>query len=61
MVNIKTSVKGDVLTITVNLKERHGQSASGKSETIASTSGNQLIEGTDGVKFGLNVYVPVKK
>lgn len=46
--------------IRVNLKESHGQSASGKSEIIGSTGGNVDI-GKDGIKFGLNVYKPTKK
>jgi DNA-directed RNA polymerase alpha subunit len=57
MINIATGVKDDVLTITVNLKERHGNSKSGKTVTIASTQGNQkLAPPHDGVSFGLNVY-----
>jgi hypothetical protein len=49
-------VKGKVLTITVDLSQQHGISASGKSEVIASTGGNIEVPGTDGVKIGLNVY-----
>ena len=33
-----------------------GTSASGKSKTIAMTSGNVQVEGTKGVIVGLNVY-----
>ncbi len=57
MINVVTSVKGDILTITVNLKERHGPSASGKTVSIASTQGNiKLAAPHDGVSIGLNVY-----
>jgi len=56
MINIKTDVKKNILTITVDLNKKHGKSGSGKSTIIASTQGNQLVEGTKGVKFGLNVY-----
>jgi hypothetical protein len=49
-----------ILTIKIDLKQRHGISASGKSEIVASTGGNVEIPGT-GVKVGINAYVPVKK
>jgi hypothetical protein len=61
MLNIKTSVKGKILTITVDLSKEHGTSGSGKSTIIASTQGNQLIEGTKDIKFGLNIYKKVGK
>lgn len=57
MTNIKTSVKGNTLTITVDLSERHGPSASGKTIMIASTQGNQKLDAPHAaVSFGLNVY-----
>jgi hypothetical protein len=55
--NVKTSVKGKKLSIEVDLSKRFGQSKSGKSEIIATTAGN--IDIGDGVKLGLNCYVPV--
>lgn len=59
MTNVKTAVKGNILTITVDLSERHGPSASGK--TIASTQGNQKLAGEHGhISFGLNVYTKEK-
>lgn len=60
MRNCNMTVKGDVLTITVNLKESFGPSASGKSIAIASTDGNQAVPGFEaaGFKIGLNVYKP---
>lgn len=60
MQNITTNVKGNKLTITVDLSKEFGKSASGKSISIASTKGNKTVEGTDDVKLGLNVYKPVK-
>jgi len=60
MVNVKTAVKGDVLTITVDLRQSQGASKSGKSEVIASTQGNVTVDGADGVKMGLNVYRTAK-
>lgn len=59
MQNVNFKVDKDILTITVNLKESHGASGSGKSEIIGTTGGNCDI-GKDGIKFGLNVYKPLK-
>ncbi len=56
MKNIQTTVKGDILTITVDLAKTFGRSASGKSTIIASTEGNQPVDGQDGVAYGVNVY-----
>ncbi len=57
MKNVKLTVKGDILTIEVNLKETFGKSASQKNVIIATTGGNVSVEGTD-AKLGLNVYRP---
>lgn len=54
--NIDFKVDKNKLTITIDLKKEFGKSKSGKSITIASTEGNVTVEGTDGVKVGLNVY-----
>ena len=56
MKNIEMQIDGDILTITVDLSQRHGKSASGKNEIIASTEGNQSIPEHDAVRIGLNVY-----
>lgn len=56
MKNIEMAVKGDILTIKVDLSKRFGKSGSGKSIIVASSEGNQLIESTD-YKIGLNVYI----
>lgn len=55
MENVVFQVKGDVLTITVNMKRRGALSPSGKTIRIASTMGNQVVPGTP-VVVGLNVY-----
>lgn len=55
MSNVKVSVKGDVATITIDLKANLGPSASGKTVMVATTRGNVTIEGTD-VVLGLNAY-----
>lgn len=59
MTNVKAEIKGNILTLTVDLSERHGPSASGKTTTIASTQGNQampLPNGKGMFSYGLNVY-----
>ena len=55
MRNVKWEVKDDKLIIEIDLTMELGPSKSGKTITIASTRGNQKIEGTDAV-IGLNVY-----
>lgn len=55
--NVAMEVKGDLLTITVDLKKDFGPSASGKTIVIASTKGNVPIMGTSmGAVIGLNIY-----
>ena len=55
--NVKMTVKGKKLIIEIDLGKRFGQSNSKKSETIATTAGN--VDIGDGVKLGVNCYVPV--
>ena len=55
MQNVKLEVKDNKLIIEIDLTKEFGLSKSGKTITIASTRGNQKIEGTDAV-IGLNVY-----
>jgi hypothetical protein len=56
MTNIKANVTGNILTVVVDLSERHGRSASGKTEMIATTAGNQSVPGFPDIKMGINVY-----
>lgn len=56
MKNVKTSVKDGVLTLVIDLNQSHGESSSGKSLTVATSSGNQPVEGYPNIKLGLNVY-----
>lgn len=58
MDNVKMEVKGDVLNIAINLKAQGKPSSSGKSQVIATTSGNAAVPGAEGVKIGLNCYRP---
>ena len=55
MENVKYEVKDGKLIIEIDLTKEFGPSKSSKTITIASTRGNQKIEGTD-VVIGLNVY-----
>lgn len=55
MENVKWEIKDSKLIIEIDLTKEFGLSKSGKTVTIASTRGNQKIEGTDAV-IGLNVY-----
>lgn len=52
--NVKTAISGNILTITVDLSERHGPSASGKTVIVATSGGN--IPVGNGIFLGLNVY-----
>ncbi len=56
MKNVEMKVEGDILTIKVDMSKEFGLSSSGKSVIIASTEGNQSVEGKEEVKIGLNVY-----
>jgi hypothetical protein len=59
MENMTLKIVKNVLTITVDLSQRNGVSASGKSISVASTKGNKDV-GQDNIKIGLNIYVPNK-
>jgi len=56
MRNVAMTVNGNVLTIMVDLTKDHGVSKSGKTRIIASTDGNQTVEGGAGAVIGLNIY-----
>lgn len=60
--NLKIEHKGDVITITINVKKAPlTQSASGKTLTVASTQGNKEV-GDTGIFIGVNAYkYPDKK
>ena len=55
MQNVKWEIKDHKLIIEIDLTKDFGPSKSGKTITIASTRGNQKVEGTDAI-IGLNVY-----
>lgn len=56
MNNVKMTVKGNTLTIEVDLSKEIGPSKSGKTTLIASTGGNVSVPGKDDIKVGLNIY-----
>ena len=56
MKNIEMEVKGNQLTITIDLTKRLGKSASGKTDIIATTAGNIALEHDPGIKIGINCY-----
>jgi hypothetical protein len=67
--NLKISVKGDNVTITMSLKAfkeetftQDDLSSTGKSYVLASTHGTKSLEGDklEGLSLGLNLFVPRK-
>jgi len=54
--NVRVETDGDMLTIKVDLSQRQGRSASGKTMVIASTQGNVNLGHASGAVLGLNVY-----
>jgi hypothetical protein len=60
MKNVKVTVQGNLLTITVDLTQNQGPSSSGKTDIIATTEGNVSVPGREDVKLGLNIYTSRK-
>ena len=58
--NIETRVENNKLIITVDLTQEHGTTSSGKSTKVASSDGNMAVPGREEIKFGLNVYKPLR-
>lgn len=56
MKNVKQTVKGSKLIIEVDLSKSFGETKSGKSDLIATTSGNSKVDGKPDITFGLNVF-----
>lgn len=54
MRNVKTSEKGSVLTLVIDLSKDLGPSKSGKTQIIATTGG--AVRLASGAAFNLNVY-----
>ncbi|MDE3023514.1 MAG: hypothetical protein KGI54_16970 [Pseudomonadota bacterium] len=60
MQNIEMKKDGNILTIKIDLSERHGKSSSGKSVVVATTGGNASVPGAEDIKIGINCYTPAK-
>ncbi len=61
MENVKMDLKGNVLTITIDLSKRFGKSnkGAGPNEIVASTKGNVSVgDPNAGIKLGINAYAP---
>lgn len=56
MENVTMTVKGNILTITIDVSKEFGVSSSGKSTTVASTKGNVSVPSHPDIKIGVNVY-----
>ncbi len=56
LTNLEAKIVDDKLIITVDLKQRHGTSKSGKNAIIASTQGNVTLPGREEVVMGINIY-----
>lgn len=58
MDNVEYTIKGNTLTITIDISKEGVKSSSGKSVVIASTKGNKQIDAKKGLVLGLNLYKP---
>ena len=56
MTNCKMTLKGNILTIEVDLSKKGTLSTTGKSLVIGSTNGNVEVPGKEEIKVGVNVY-----
>ncbi len=57
MKNVEYEIKGNIMTIKIDITKSFGPSKSGKSEMIASTEGNKRIKVNEhDVWLGLNCY-----
>jgi hypothetical protein len=57
MKNVEYEIKGNIMTIKVDVSKSFGPSKSGKSEIIATTEGNKKIKvNEEDVWIGLNIY-----
>lgn len=63
MKNLTITKEGNDLVLRVAADQRHGNSKSGKSETVGSSDGIvELTEyGFPGISLGLNVFAPKAK
>lgn len=62
MINVEQTIENGILTLKMDLTQRHGPSKSGKTTIVASSEGNQSVDYEDlaedeEIKLGLNLYV----
>jgi hypothetical protein len=55
MQNVKMTVKGDILTIEVNLTKDLGPSSTGKTRIVASTEGPVTVSGSE-IKVNMTAF-----
>ena len=53
--NISVAVKGNTLTLTIDLTKDFGKSKTGKTNTVASSGGFKPVPEHDTISFSLNV------
>ena len=54
--NVKMEIKGNIMTISIDLSEEHGMSSSGKTKVVATTSGSRAISTPAGnMLVGINI------
>lgn len=61
MTNCNMTVKGNILTVEIDLSKRYGDSKSGKTISVATTAGNIACPENPDIKIGLNVYIKKEK
>lgn len=54
--NVLVGVEDNQLHIAISLKERHGDSKSGKTITVATTGGLKPVPGHPTLRYGINVF-----
>ncbi len=57
MQNIEMTIEENILTVKIDLSKRFEPSKSGKTISIATTSGNIAVPENKKIKIGINAYV----
>lgn len=58
MQNMGIEIKGNIMTIKVDLSKEVGESGSGKSTTIATTGGRKQVPGAEDYMIMCNIFKP---
>ena len=56
MKNVEMAIKGNILTITIDVSKRFGRSSTGRTEIVATTAGAVPAPSHPDIKIGLNVF-----